>query len=102
MHTVPDVQAVSKQSGMLMRWLNGLAKALRGIKIRKRDRSLRLCETLPLGDKRFLAVVQFNDQRLLIGATTHSISVLQAVDGPGEAAGVSVFQANRSRGATDQ
>jgi flagellar biogenesis protein FliO len=40
---------------------------------------------LPLGDKRFLAVVQVDRQRLLIGATCHSISVLQRLEERGEA-----------------
>jgi flagellar biogenesis protein FliO len=61
------------------RWLNAFLSALRSIRIRNRKRTLQLCETLPLGDKRFLAVVQFNRQRLLIGATSHSICLLQSL-----------------------
>ena len=37
---------------------------------------LRLRETLSLGDKRFLAVVEYRQHELLVGGTTNSITVL--------------------------
>lgn len=60
--------------------MNALLSAVRSVRIRNRKRTLQLCETLPLGDKRFLAVVRFNHQRLLIGATSQSICLLQQLD----------------------
>jgi len=54
---------------------------LRGIKIRRRERSMRLCETLPLGEKRFLAIVQIEQQRFLIASSNQSISLLYCLDG---------------------
>ena len=86
MEAVREVHAVPDTESTLKRWASVLLAALRSVKIRTRVRSLRLCETLPLGDKRFLAVVQFNHQRLLIGATSHSISLLQQVEEPAETA----------------
>jgi flagellar biogenesis protein FliO len=68
------------RANTLTRWMHGLLGALRSIRIRNRARTLKLCETLPLGDKRFLAVVQFNHQRLLIGSTSQSICLLQQLD----------------------
>jgi len=50
---------------------------LRGIQIKRRERSLRVCETLPLGEKRFLAVVECERQRFLLAVTGQSISLLQ-------------------------
>jgi flagellar biogenesis protein FliO len=50
------------------------------VKMRRRERSLRVCETLSLGERRFLIVVQFERQRFLIGATSQSISLLQRLD----------------------
>jgi len=41
-----------------------------------RDRILRVVETLPMGDKRSLAVVQVGDRRYLVGNTTQQISIL--------------------------
>ena len=46
-------------------------------------RRLRLSETLSLGDKRFLAVVQFQHQEFLVGATGNSIALLARLDTPG-------------------
>jgi flagellar biogenesis protein FliO len=59
----------------------GLIRAFLG-KVRRRERRLCICETLPLGEKRFLAIVQIEGRRLLIGATHHSISVLERLDSP--------------------
>jgi len=56
-----------------------LRKVFRMLTIRRRERSLRLCETVALGDKRFVAVVQFERQRFLLGVTPQSVSLLQAV-----------------------
>ena len=39
-------------------------------------KKLRLRETLSLGDKRFLAVVEYRHQELLVGGTASSITVL--------------------------
>jgi len=41
---------------------------------------MRLCETLPLGEKRMLAIIQVGNQRFLIGATVQSISLVQKLD----------------------
>lgn len=57
-----------------------LAELLRSVKVRRRERAFRLCETLPLGEKRFLAVVQFEQKRFLIGATSNAITLLDRLD----------------------
>ena len=43
---------------------------------RRPARQLRLCETLSLGERRFVAVVQFEQQRFLLGGTGNSIALL--------------------------
>src|SRR5579885_3129619 len=48
-----------------------------GVTIRRRERLLSLRESLPLGDRRLLALVDCEGQRLLIGVTNHSVSVLR-------------------------
>jgi len=65
---------------LLGRLLASLRTLFRNVHVRRRERSLRMCETLPLGEKRFLAVVQFGRQRLLIAATPQSISLLDRID----------------------
>jgi flagellar biogenesis protein FliO len=55
------------------------------LKIRvNRRRTLRLSETLSLGEKRIVAVVEFDNQRFLIGATQQNITLLQSL-GPATA-----------------
>jgi len=56
------------------------------VKVRRRTRSLQLCEALSLGERRFLMVVQFEGRRFLIGATNQSISLLERLDDRGHAA----------------
>jgi len=52
------------------RRLLSLARGTRPVK------RLRLSETLQLGERRFLAVVEFERQRFLIGGTANSIAML--------------------------
>src|SRR5256885_16360825 len=61
----------------LFAMLRGL---LRRVNMKRVPRSLRVCETLPLGDRRLLLVVQFERKRFLIGATTEAISLLDRLD----------------------
>ena len=47
------------------------------VRIHRKIHSLRVEETLPLGDRRFLAVVRWGNQTLLVGVTSRNISLLQ-------------------------
>jgi hypothetical protein len=52
---------------------------------RRTPRQLRLCESLPLGERRFVAVVQFEQSRFLLGGTSASLVLLaQLGNGDGE------------------
>lgn len=53
--------------------LSGLS---RGRMWRRRPRSLRVCETLSLGNRGYLAVVSYRQQEFLVGGTTNSIALL--------------------------
>jgi len=53
---------------------------------RRPRRKLRLCETLALGERRFLAVVEFERQRFLIGGTASSVALLSRLSARPEAA----------------
>lgn len=55
----------------------------------RRPRRLRLCESLPLGDRRFVAVIEFEKARFLVGGTSSSLALLATL-GENENAGVSV------------
>jgi flagellar biogenesis protein FliO len=58
------------------------ARIHRGLKQRRSVHRLRLSETLSLGEKRFLAVVQFRQQEFLVGGTGNSIALLAKLDAP--------------------
>ncbi len=50
--------------------------ALAGLRVRKAPRRLRLCESLPLGEKRFVAVIEFETERFLVGGGPASVNLL--------------------------
>ncbi|MGH9469238.1 MAG: flagellar biosynthetic protein FliO [Terriglobia bacterium] len=56
----------------ILRRLLGAGKNLAS----RRARQLQLCETLPLGEKRFVAVIQVGDQKFLLGGATGNVSLL--------------------------
>ena len=71
---MPDRAATMKRfswSGP-MRWL---ACFWHPSQLRAR-RQLRLCESLALGEKRFVSVVEFADQKFLVGGTGTSLALL--------------------------
>jgi hypothetical protein len=47
---------------------------------RRRPRCLRLCESLPLGEHRFVAVVEFERWRFLVGGTAASLVLLARLE----------------------
>lgn len=47
----------------------------RVVKVRK-TRRLRVCETLSLGERRFLAVIEFDHQEFLVGGSGNSLELL--------------------------
>jgi flagellar biogenesis protein FliO len=48
----------------------------RQVSLRRRESRMRLCETLSLGDKRFLALVVVEQEKFLVGGAPNSISLL--------------------------
>jgi flagellar biosynthetic protein FliO len=46
------------------------------------EKNLRIIETLAIGEKRSISVVQIEDKRFLIGSTTSQITLLAALRGP--------------------
>ena len=57
----------------------GLRSVPRGMVGRRREKRLRLRETLSLGEKRFLAVVEFDQEEFLVGGTGSSLALLTRV-----------------------
>ena len=48
--------------------------------VHRHDRRLRLCETLSLGEKRFIAVIEYDRKKFLLAGTPQNISLLQRLD----------------------
>lgn len=57
-------------------WLARLWQSLPRLRMRKAVRHLRLCESLPLGEKRLIAVVEYERQKFLIGGGAQSVCLL--------------------------
>ena len=47
---------------------------------RRRPKSLRVCESLSLGDRRFVAVVAYEHSRFLLGGTSGSLVLLARLE----------------------
>jgi flagellar biogenesis protein FliO len=52
----------------------------------RRERNLRVCETLSLGSRGFLAVVRYEKQKFLVGGTNQSIAMLAELVSPATSA----------------
>ena len=46
----------------------------------RRERRLHLCEMLSLGEKRFIAVVEYGQEKFLLAGTPQNISLLKRLD----------------------
>jgi flagellar biogenesis protein FliO len=73
-------QTIIAPTSSLPRLFERVVCFLRKIRVRRRERSLRLCESLPLGEKRFITVVECEHHRFLLGVTSQSISLLHTLE----------------------
>jgi len=76
----PNRSEAAPATSWLARLLSAIVALLRCITIRRREKSLHLCETLSLGDKRVLAIVELEGRRFFIGATSQSITLLDRLE----------------------
>jgi len=58
------------RAGCVFKWILQRARAQQARK------NLRVCETVSLGEKRFVAVVQVDEERFLIGGSSSAVSLL--------------------------
>jgi len=72
--SLPDTgdwsHALLSKAWSALKWIMQRATAQQARK------NLRICETLSLGEKRFVAVVQVDEERFLIGGSSSSVSLL--------------------------
>jgi len=62
--------------GVFRKILSAARKGLLGKVTCRRERRLRLCETVSLGERRLVALIQLDNQPLLVGVTPSSITLL--------------------------
>ena len=73
-HSLPSVRDFSQtllaRTWSVLKWI-GLR-----VKAQQARKNLRVCETVSLGEKRFVAVVQVDEERFLIGGSSGAVSLL--------------------------
>ena len=68
----------ARASGFSWRALWGSAASLwKSVKIRRKTHALHLEETLALGERRMLAIVEWKGEKLLLGVTPQQITLLE-------------------------
>lgn len=65
----------------LARWTSGLKSFFGSVRLQRKPRSLRVLESLALGEKRSVVVVAFEDRRYVLGISASSIAMLDRLDG---------------------
>ena len=65
-------------------WWQHLWASLPALRLRRAPRQLRLCESVSLGEKRLIAVIQYQNQCFLIGAGSQSVNLLSRLDTPAD------------------
>ncbi len=75
-------QTLTQPSSLFESIVAKLRLFTRGISVQRRQRQLRLLETLSLGDRRFLAVVMVEQEKFLVGGGVNSVSFLTRLSQP--------------------
>jgi len=70
--TMPPPTVLGRTFFLPHRW----ARRLRALWRPRPSRQLRLTETVTLGEHRFIAVIEFEQQRFLIGGSSNSVAML--------------------------
>jgi flagellar biogenesis protein FliO len=73
--SIPSQAIAAPETQWLATLKNVWQWSRRAVSARK-PRRLRVCETLSLGERRFLAVIEFDRQEFLVGGTGSSLELL--------------------------
>jgi len=71
-----QVRPASDGHGTLLERLLHIVTAAFHLKNSRNAKAMRLCETISLGEKRFLAIVQVDEERMLIGGSASTVVLL--------------------------
>ena len=85
---VPGAMGKASQGETGVSRLGGMVKRIVSlVSARRSERRLRLREMLPLGEKRFIAVVEYGRENFILAGTPQSISLLKTFRTNDEGAG---------------
>jgi hypothetical protein len=73
-------QAAEKRSATILRWLTGAWKWAQRLGSRHPRKRLRVCETVALGEKRFVAVIEVDGEQFLVGGGSTSVATLARLE----------------------
>jgi hypothetical protein len=74
----------ARGANYLLKVLNRIWAQASQVRVRQNKKRLRVCETVSLGDKRFVAVIQVDDKQFLLGGAPNSVSLIAQLDKPAE------------------
>jgi flagellar biogenesis protein FliO len=57
-------------------WWRRLWRAIPALRVERTPRQLRLCETVSLGEKRVVAIIQYENHKFLLGGSASSVNLL--------------------------
>ena len=77
-------RTISRGADFLLKVLSEMWARVPQVRVRQNRRRLTVCESVPLGDKRFVAVIQIDDKQFLVGGASNSVSLLAQLDKPAE------------------
>jgi flagellar biogenesis protein FliO len=93
-----DLNRIEKPASLLLsRCWEWMQRALAGVRVRKVPRRLRVCESLALGEKRFVAVIEFETERFLVGGGASSVNLLARLGEALDFAALSTESCERQR-----
>jgi hypothetical protein len=72
--------AAEKRSATILRWLAGTWKWAQRLGSRHPRKRLRVCETVALGEKRFVAVIEVDGEQFLVGGGSTSVATLARLE----------------------
>jgi flagellar biogenesis protein FliO len=71
---VPSLKDASRT--LLIKLWNGASWIIRRARAQQSRKNLKVCENVSLGEKRFVAIIQVDEERFLIGGASGSVSLL--------------------------
>lgn len=78
---IERTQSRELQWGTILRWLTGAWNyARRQLVSRQSRKRLRVCESVSLGEKRFVAVIEIDGEQFLVGGASNSVTTLARLE----------------------